>query len=136
MIKSDKIPKTIKQNIQQPVYRKAKVFVTWICHCLAPFLHALGTLIKANALHLWSWKIPASEIDFWQILVEIERAAILRSIDTEVSNIQIRLQFMVAFRNWFLITKIVILGIVKTICRPFLFHPLLNVSQHKLVKAA
>ena len=31
------IPKTTKQHSGRPVYRKAKFFVTWICHYLAAF---------------------------------------------------------------------------------------------------
>ena len=46
------------------------------------------------------------EMDFREILLKIERASILRSIDTEATNFQVRLQFMVAFRNWYLIAKI------------------------------
>ena len=48
-------------------------------------------------------------MDFWQIVLkieEIERAAILRSMDKEASNIQVRLQTIAAFGNYYLIPKI------------------------------
>ena len=38
---------------------------------------------------------------------KFERNATLRSIDTEVSNFsKVRLEFVLAFRNWYLIAKI------------------------------
>ena len=42
---------------------------------------------------------------FWQIVLKIEKAAILLSIDREAWNFQVKLQSMVAFANWYLIAK-------------------------------
>ena len=50
-------------------------------------------------------KVSGKEIDFRQILLKIERATILRSKNTEASNFQVRLQFMVAFKNWYFMAK-------------------------------
>ena len=61
--------------------------------------------MKTSTWHLRRWKISANEMEFRQILLKIERATILRSKNTEASNFQVRLQFMVAFRNWYFIAK-------------------------------
>ena len=46
-------------------------------------------------------------MDFSQILLKTERAAAISgSNGTEASNFQVSLQFMVVFRNWYLIAKI------------------------------
>ena len=39
-------------------------------------------------------------MDFQNIFMKAERIAILPAFDTEASNFQARLQFMVAFRKW------------------------------------
>ena len=54
-------------------------------------LDVVGILIKASTWYLQSWKISANEIDFWQILLKIESAAILCSMDTEASSFQVML---------------------------------------------
>ena len=70
-------------------------------------LSEADTLIKAITWYLWSWEIPANKTDFWKILQQIERAAILRSSDTEALNFQVRLNLIVAFRNGTLLLKLV-----------------------------
>ena len=52
--------------------------------------------------------------DFLQILLKIKKATILRPINAEASNFQLRLQFMVAFRNWYFIANFATLLLFST----------------------
>ena len=57
-------------------------------------LRVVSILINASTWYLWSWKISDNEKDFRQISIKIERAANLRSTDTETSNFQVKLRIL------------------------------------------
>ena len=84
-------------NLEKWAYRKRrnKSFCNLNLPVLCCLLRALSTLIKASAWYLWSWKISVNEMGFWQILLKIKRFPILRSINTEATNFQVRLQFII-----------------------------------------
>ena len=66
---------------------------------LCYLLRVEGKLINASTWCLWSWKTSTNEKDFWLILLKIEMATILRSMDTEASNFQVRLRFYGTFQK-------------------------------------
>ena len=44
-------------------------------------------------------------MDFWQILLKLEKVTILMSMGTEASKFEITLHFMVPFRNCYFIAE-------------------------------
>ena len=54
---------------------------------------------KCKYLTFLKLKISANEKKIFQILLKIERGAILRSMDTQASNFQVRLHFYGSFQK-------------------------------------
>ena len=76
-------------------------------------MRVVDRLINASAWYLWSWKISANE-GFRQVSLNNERSTVLPLMDTEISNLLVRLHFYGDFSEigtllWKFVSKIVAL---------------------------